>query len=66
MAIKATVFNSALIQLVLLEPYSVSLELACIPFAFFMCCPVFARFVNSDFSAAKGLLQTLQKVLALS
>ena len=34
MAIKATVFNSALIQLVLLEQYSDSLELACIPFAF--------------------------------
>ena len=32
MAIKATVFNSALIQLV--EQYSDSLELACIPFAF--------------------------------
>ena len=66
MAIKATVFNSALIQLVLLEQYSDSLELACIPFAIFMCCPVFACFVNSDFPAAKCLLQALQRALALS
>ena len=63
MAIKATVFNSALIQLVRLEQYSDSLELACIPIAFFMCCPVFASFVNSEIPAAKCLLQTLQKAL---